>query len=39
MRYVLESSTKDEFDAFRGTLGKTKKSKCFNDFLSEMHND
>lgn len=39
MRYMLESSTKNQYDSFRDTLGKTEKSKCFNDFVSTMNND
>lgn len=39
MKYILESSTKEEYNNFKKTLGKTDKSECFNDFLSALHND
>ncbi len=37
MREIFESSTKEELEAFKKTLGEaTTKSNCFKDFVAEL---
>jgi len=38
MKETIESSTKEELEAFKKTLGVTKKSNCFKDFVSDLRN-
>lgn len=38
MKFLLETSTKEQYDAFKNTLGKTTTSNNFNDFVSAMYN-
>ena len=38
MKELFQTSSKESFDSFKDTLGKTTKSKCFNDFLNSLEN-
>ena len=38
MKETYQTSTKKEFEEFKKTLGQTKKSNCFKDFVSDLRN-
>ncbi len=38
MKEIFESSTKEEYEEFKKTLGQTKKSSSFDEFITDIRN-